>query len=235
MTCKLYLVPEDVINNWRSEQREKAIDLPVKTVTAQIDSKMSSILKNDMSDYDKEKLYAQELETLRTLRNKKALPSSNKTMASLISSTIPMMYQRKAGGLLDYLKSSEDISWDERGQIRIGDQLLERSHLLDLIHDAVRFRKQAKRPEGWKELSTYLDRSNVPRELVGNPAWIKSTKGAESTDDTIHPDSEFDSYSDSEFQDAEDTLKPTRKKRKKGELPTKKSIEKVKQWHTVKN
>ena len=219
MTCKLYLVPDDVINSWRSEQREKAVDRPVNTVTAQIDSKMNSILKKDMSDYDKEKLYAQELEKMRTLRNQKALPPppasvmpSDKTISL---SSIPMMYQRKAEGLLDYLKTSKDVSWDERGQLRIGDRLIERSHILDLIHDAVRFRKLAKRPEGWKELSGFLDRSNVPRELVGNPTWQKSTKGGDSTDDTILPESDFDSFSDEgDFHDAKTELKPSKKRKR---------------------
>ncbi len=110
MTCKLYLVPEDVINNWRSEQREKAVDRPVSSVTAQIDSKLSSILKSDMTDYDKEKLYVQELEKLRTLRHQKApsLPfsssSSNSSRSAISLSSIPKMYQRKAEGLLDYLQ-----------------------------------------------------------------------------------------------------------------------------------
>ena len=233
MTCKLYLVPDDVINSWRSEQREKNVDHPINTVTSQIDSKMNSILKKDMSDYDKEKLYAQELEKLRTLRNQKALPppSYASVMPSdkISLSSIPMMYQRKAEGLLDYLKSSKDVSWDERGQLRIGDRLIERSHLLDLIHDAVRFRKLAKRPEGWKELSTYLDRSNVPRELVGNPAWLKSTKGGDS-DDTIIPESDFDSFSDEEFQDAKTELKPSKKRKR-----TEPKKGKVQKWLQVKD
>ena len=88
MTCKLYLVPEDVINNWRSEHREKAVDQPVCSVTAQIYSKLSSSLKSDMTDYDKEKLYAQELEKLRTLRHQKA-PSLPFNSSSCSNSSSP--------------------------------------------------------------------------------------------------------------------------------------------------
>lgn len=231
MTCKLYLVPEDVINNWRSEQREKAVDRPVSSATAQIDSKMSSILKSDMSDYDKEKLYAQELEKLRTLRNQKvqmpSLASSSSSANPISLSSIPKMYQRKAEGLLDYLRSSKDVSWDDRGQLRIGDRLIDRSHVLDLIHDAVRLRKMAKRPEGWRELSTYLAHSNVPTELVGNPYWLKGTKG-DTTDGTVTPDSEFESFSeDSEFQDATDTFKLKKSKPRKSKTVGK---ERIKKW-----
>ena len=230
MTCKLYLVPEDVINNWRSEQREKAVDRPVSSVTAQIDSKLSSILKSDMTDYDKEKLYVQELEKLRTLRHQKApsLPFNSSINSSPISlSSIPKMYQRKAEGLLDYLQSAKDVSWDDRGQLRIGDRLIDRSHVLDLIHDAVRLRKVAKRPEGWRELSTYLAHSNVPTELVGNQYWTKGTKG-DTSDDTVTPDSEFESFSeDSEFQDATDTVKVKKSKPRKSKTVGK---ERIKKW-----
>ena len=234
MTCKLYLVPEDVINSWRSEQREKAIDKPVNTVQAQMDAKMSSILKKDIPDYDKEKLYAQELEKLRTLRNQNAMPPPpipgdvNISLAS-----IPKMYQRKAEGLLDYLRSTKNVSWDEKGQLRISGRPIERSHILDLIHDAVRYRKMSKRPEGWRELSTYLEQSNVPRELVGNPAWMKGSKGVESSEDTVTPDSEFESYSDdSEFHDAADVPKASVKK-KRFSIPRAsktKGKQKIKEW-----
>ena len=221
MTCKLYLVPEDVINTWRSEQRERAVDKPVNAVTSQIDSKMNTILNKDMPDYDKEILYAQELEKMRTLRNKTVAPIP----AALSLSSVPAMFKKKAEGLLDYIKSSGDISWDDKGQLTIAGQLIEKSHILDLIHDAVRFRKSAERPEGWRQLSSYLHQSNVPRELVGNPAWI--TKGDASSDATVTPESEFDSFSDdSEFHDATDS--PAKKKQRKVKGETK-----IKKWLTV--
>ena len=247
MTCKLYLVPEDVINSWRSEQREKAVDRPTSTFAAQIDTKMDSILRKNISDYDKEKLFSQELEKYRTLRQQNptpilaaatAAPSAGEANISL--SSIPKMYQRKAEGLLQYLKSAADVSWDERGQLKIGDQIVDNSHILDLIHDAVRYRKQSKRPSGWRELSAYLGRSNVPRELVGNPAWIsKDIKGTESSEDPVTPSSsEFDSYtSDGEFTDAAEdpavkkfTPKQESPKPRASKL---KGKQKIKKWITL--
>ena len=60
--CKLYLVPEEVINTWRTEQREQAVDKPIHHLITQMDADLSNILNNkDMSDYDKKKLYSQEL------------------------------------------------------------------------------------------------------------------------------------------------------------------------------
>ena len=247
MTCKLYLVPEDVINSWRSEQREKAVDQPTNTLVAQIDSKMDSILKQNMSDYDKEKLFSQELEKYRTLRHQNPFPTAAAAATSAPSageanislSSIPRMYQRKAEGLLQYLKSTADVSWDERGQLKIGGQIVDNSHILDLIHDAVRYRKQSKRPSGWRELSAYLGRSNVPRELVGNPAWIsKDIKGTESSEDPVTPSSEFDSYtSDGEFTDAAEdpavkkfTPKQDSPKPRASKL---KGKQKIKKWITL--
>ena len=57
----MYLVPEDVIDMWQAKQRENAVDKPIDTVVSQIHSSMSQILNMDMPDYDREKLYSQEL------------------------------------------------------------------------------------------------------------------------------------------------------------------------------
>lgn len=210
MTCKLYLVPEDVINSWRSEQREKTVDRPVSTVASHIDSKMDSILKENISDYDKEKLYSQELEKYRTLRNqsvKPTLPTASRSPLSLTS--IPKMYHRKAEGLLDYLRSTKDISWDERGQLQIGHHKVDRSHILDLIHDAIRFRKTSKRPKGWRELSAYLQQRNIPRELVGNPSWLSSTPSTSTKGQDTDPySSDFVTYSDEGDDKSDTTDKP---------------------------
>ena len=43
---------------------------------------------------------------------------------------------------------------------------------MDLIHDALGYRRSVERPAGWRDLSTYLKQRNVPKELVGNEAWI---------------------------------------------------------------
>ena len=184
MSCKLYLVPEDVINTWRAEQRENAVDKPLNTLVSQVDSNMGKILEKNISDYDKEKLYSQELGKYLTLRNQKQVtqtPIISKANPNELMASLPKFYRNKAAGLLQYLKSDSEVDWDDEGHLYIGQQKIDNSHIVDLIHDAMRLRKKVPRPQGWRELSSHLRRKNVPKELVGNPAWFTSPTTPEKT------------------------------------------------------
>ena len=233
MSCKVYLVPEDVINSWRAEQRETAVDKPIDTEVSKVDADMANILKKDISDYDKEKLFTQELGKYLLLRNQKNIvPNELKSIPSPeIMASIPKMYRNKASGLLQYLQSDKDVKWDEQGHLYIGQQKIENSHILDLIHDAMRLRKKVSRPQGWRELSSHLKQKNIPRELVGNSEWFTPPTSPDKQRGVKR--TPFQSY------------KPTVKKRVVGvDIPTPVSLrkprkskvqgqKKIKQWISV--
>ena len=192
MSCKLYLVPEDVINTWRAEQRASTVDKPVHTLVNQMDGNLSNILQKDISDYDKEKLYSQEMSKYLSMRQQQQVPMiTNSIKPQELMSSIPKMYRNKAQGLIQYLQSDKDVDWDDQGHIYVDQKKIDKTHILDLIHDAMRLRKKAHRPHGWHELSSHLRKRNVPRELVGNPEWLDTlpptspTKSVES--DTLTP------------------------------------------------
>ena len=178
--CKLYLVPEEVINMWRAKQRVQAVDKTVHHLVTQMDADLTNILnKEDMSDYDKEKLYSQELSKYLVMREQKREPpppvasSSHFDQRSLLLS-MPKTFRTKAEGLMDYLKADKDIEWDDEGHVYIKQKKIKGSHILDLIHDDMRFRKKMSRSTGWHELSSHLRGRNVPKELVGNRDWWES-------------------------------------------------------------
>ena len=191
--CKLYLIPEDVIQTWRAEQRVKTVDKPVETVASKVDARMTDLLEApSLSDYDKEKLFSQELAKFLNMRKQQQQQQqlqlmqqppppplrhdtthSKTAMDEQLMSSIPKTYKSKATGLMHFLRSDPNISWDEQGQLSIGDTKYEGSHIVDLINDAVRMRKKVSRPSAWRELSEHLAQRNVPRELVGNQEWVK--------------------------------------------------------------
>ena len=75
MSCKLFLVPEDVISTWKSEQRSSQVDKPVETALTQMDKNMQTILKNKhISDYDKEKMHSQKLASFVNMRDQRNNP-----------------------------------------------------------------------------------------------------------------------------------------------------------------
>ena len=174
MTCKLYLVPEDVINTWRADQRENAVDKPIHTLVNQMDSNLNNILHKNISEYDKEKLYSQELSKYLSMRQQKNTtpPPPNSFNPPNLMTSIPKMYRNKAEGLLEYLKADQDVQWDDQGHLYLDQKKIDNSHIIDLIHDAMRLRKKVHRPHGWRELSSHLRKKNIPRELVGNPQWF---------------------------------------------------------------
>ena len=57
--------------------------------------------------------------------------------------SIPKMYCNKVAGLLQYLHSDQDVKWDEQGHLYIGQQKVDSSNILDLLHDAMRLRKKS--------------------------------------------------------------------------------------------
>lgn len=181
MSCKLYLVPEDVIQTWKSEQRSQQVDKPIENTLGQLDRNMQSVLKNDtMSDYDKEQLYTQKLGTYVTMRDQRTPPmqqqqplvsDNDRKLPDDILASVPKMYRTKADAFLKYIQSDKDISWDSNGQLILNKKIIPKSHLVDLMHDALRLRKKVKRAKGWRELSRHLRHKNIPREILGNEEW----------------------------------------------------------------
>ena len=202
--CKMFLVPEDVIQTWRAEQREKAVDRPSETVTSTLDANMTHLLEEPaLNDYDKEKLYSQELAKFITMRKQQQMQQQQQNLQMLaqppatgtstrtstghesgeesILASIPKMYRNKAVGLLQYLKADPNVTWDDDGQMVIGGTTYTGSHVIDLINDALRQRKKVSRPTGWRVLSSHLLKRNVPRELVGNREWLKAASTSSSS------------------------------------------------------
>jgi hypothetical protein len=220
MSCKVYLVPEDVIHTWRAEQRATAVDKPIDTSIAKLDSAMNETLKTNISDYDKEKLFTQQLNQYLDMRDQKYDSQPENYLAPHMLTSIPKNYQSKAKGLLQYLHADKDVHWDESGQLHIGQQKIDNSHIIDLIHDAMRQRKKAEKPKGWKELSQHLQSKNVPKELIGNPEWQHTPKTHRTLDERFTPVQEFKEY----------TSTPKRKIRKSKILGHKK----IKEWINLK-
>jgi len=204
MTCKLYLVPEDVIHTWQAEQRERKVNAPLDTAVTNVDNKMDHILHDkNLSDYDKEKLFSQELGKYLSMREQKHQGLNAQVSPRIIDTdlmtSIPKTYRDKAAALLKYLQSDKDIKWDDRGQLIIGGQVIPNSHIVDLMHDALRSRKKVDRAKGWRELSSHLKNRNIPKELIGNPEWFftpptSPTKDKSQKRRRIESDDSYDTY-----------------------------------------
>jgi hypothetical protein len=194
--CKTYLIPEDIVNQWRADQREKHVDQPEATHTQSLDHQMQNILQQkDVSDYDKEKLYSQTLAKYLSLRDQHqhqhqqqqsvAKVPQTKINEEQVMSSVPKMYRQKAQALLQFLQSDPEVQWDDRGQLVLSGQVVPKSHIIDLVNDALR-RRKSHAPHGWDALSRRLRQHNVPKELVGNEKWSVASEDEHEDSDDWH-------------------------------------------------
>ena len=81
-----------------------------------------------------------------SMRNQKKQTTPINTHPGIdeMMTSIPQMYRNTASSLLvQYLQSNQDVKWGDQGHLYIGLQKVDNSHILDLIHDAMRLTKKA--------------------------------------------------------------------------------------------
>ena len=89
--------------------------------------------------------------------------------------SLPKTLQKKGGVLLDHIKDTTDMTWNERGELIVKGQTLNGTNVSDLIHELLRSRKLGQKPEGWSIFANTLKESNIPTDLIGNKARWDST------------------------------------------------------------
>ncbi|CAH0393903.1 unnamed protein product [Bemisia tabaci] len=82
--------------------------------------------------------------------------------------TLPKTLRSKASVLLNKLGKSEMVKWSDDGRVSIENKPIAGAHITDLINDALRQRKTARDPVGYREFYAALAKLNVPQELIGN-------------------------------------------------------------------
>ena len=88
-----------------------------------------------------------------------------------IVSMISDKFRGKGRRLLSFLKNVPNLTWTERGEVRIGDRVYRDSHIVDLISHSVKpARRGGGSPSGWQAFMDILKQSNVPRDLLSSHA-----------------------------------------------------------------
>ena len=85
--------------------------------------------------------------------------------------------QRKANGLLQYLHehAGDTMKWNKRGHILVEGQVIENSHIVDLVRHAV-CPKTVRVPIGADMFYKALKIVDTPAALVANSCYTDSTK-----------------------------------------------------------
>ena len=162
-----------------------------------LDDEIKRVLSSSLSDHDKALTYEQVLhkylnrvDQTRQIQNhltpnqSVSLPvdpvksdSFAKTLKleKRVIESLPKTLQKRGGVLLDHIKDTTDMTWNDRGELIVKGQTLNGTNVSDLIHEILRSRKLGHKPEGWSIFANALKESNIPMDLIGNKARWDST------------------------------------------------------------
>ena len=147
------------------EQRVKVMDT--------LDKKMETILdKENLSEDERLKLYDQSftryLNVYDDYRPRPVAfapePVKQDLVDDEILESVPKTMKAKAQLLLKKMKSSPDISWNEKGELKYKGETVQGSNL---VNEVLRKRKYFN-PQGWEAFGDALREANVPQYLIGH-------------------------------------------------------------------
>lgn len=105
--------------------------------------------------------------------SKTLLPAANGYSIEVIMGAFPKTFRNKGGALINYIKATDvfkRLSWDSQGEATIDGRKIPGSSIIDLLNDAVRYRK-AFTPLGREEFIRFLKSLNTPRDFVSNQLY----------------------------------------------------------------
>jgi len=144
----------------RPSMREKSLSA--------LDTEIANTLDSDEPDDVKAKRYVMTLNRFK-FHEEIPKPSTNpieKLEPTVLESLAPQQ-QYKAKRVLDLLKRSSEVDFNEQGELVYRQRKIPGSNILDLIEDLTRT-KSTEAPVGWEALATSLKETKVPREVVKN-------------------------------------------------------------------
>ena len=94
----------------------------------------------------------------------------DKAEIAQITELISPRLRNKASRLLSFVKSVPGVTWTDRGELKVGNQTVPGSHIVDLLSHSVKpvrgVGSSRSNPLGWARFSEVLRSANVPYDLV---------------------------------------------------------------------
>ena len=147
------------------EQRVKVMDT--------LDKKMQTILeREDLSEDERLKLYRPRPVAVAPEPVKQDLIDNE------ILESVPKTMKAKVQLLLKKMKSSPDISWNEKEELKYKGETVQGSNVVELVNDVLSKRKYFN-PQGWETFGEALREADVPQYLIGHEdrwRYITQTK-----------------------------------------------------------
>ena len=186
--CIISMKELTLINRYhQSQERPKPpVEQRVKVMDT-LDKKMQTILeREDLSEDERLKLYDQSftryLNVYDDYRPRPVAVAPEPVKQDLIDNeileSVPKTMKAKVQLLLKKMKSSPDISWNEKEELKYKGETVQESNVVELINDVLSKRKYFN-PQGWETFGEALREANVPQDLIGHEdrwRYITQTK-----------------------------------------------------------
>lgn len=191
---KMVLLPEDSYKNLINIQNDsfKSIQTPGDSLTRK-DDEMHRVLESNLSNDEKWKKYEQLLQHYLFYKNprKDTLLSNIESNEyeqnnitgkeygisnSKIISSLPKTFQKIGSNLLDFIRTTRnvhEITWDDKGVVKVDNEDITDSNIIDLINDLVRNRKSFNSIGRWKFIRVLWE-MGVPQAFIGNHELVNA-------------------------------------------------------------
>lgn len=108
-----------------------------------------------------------------------SIPDAHSYSTDAIIKAFPKTFRNKGTSLINHIKTTDifqRLSWDHQGMVTIDGEKVEGSSIIDLLNDAVRYRKSFT-PLGRESFKRFLVTLNTPRDIAANKLyWNTSWK-----------------------------------------------------------
>ena len=175
-----------LINRYHQTQERPipSVEQHVKVMDT-LDKKMQTILeRKDLSADERLKLYDQPFTRYLNVYDDyipvavAPEPVKEDLIDNEILESVPKTMKAKVQILLKTMKSSPDISWNEKGELKYKGETVQGSNVVDLVN-GVLSKRQYFNPQGWETFGEVLREANVPQDLIGHEdrwRYITQTK-----------------------------------------------------------
>ena len=147
-----------------------------KTLTG-LDKEMQEILHSSVPDDVKIKQYPQALKMFVSYhenqansaisKKKEEEPEPPRLTESDIMDFCAAESRHKAKRLLEHIKRSTKLKYNNKGEVIFDDQPIAQSNIIDLVETTLK-KRTAEKPAGWAEFADFLKEISVPRKIVAN-------------------------------------------------------------------
>ena len=142
-----------------------------------IENKLKQILNSNQPEDKKILLYTQLLQRFIDLNRPSDFSNqkSNYDVETILTNILPKYCVKKGLGFLRFLKTLQNISWDNNGIVTVDNQILAKSNIADFISHTVRNVSSKNEPPSFREFTRWLlHQNNIPISFISNQTILKA-------------------------------------------------------------